>query len=82
MRVSRRIRPSQVGCAASASRRRLQAASLTESPDTTQSRPLPRPALVIQPDGQIVSADNALGQSVGRPAYEDAGAVAVASTRG
>ena len=82
MRVSRRIRPSQVGCAASASRRRLQVASLMESPDTIQSRPLPRPALVIQPDGQILSADKSLDSSAMRASYDDAGAVAVASTRG
>lgn len=82
MRVSRRIRPSQVGCAASASRRRLQAASLTESPDTPQPRPLPRPALVIHPDGQILSTDNSLESSAVRSAYDDTGAVAVASARG
>jgi hypothetical protein len=82
MRVSRRIRPSQVGCAASASRRRLQAASHTETPDTIHPRPLPRPALVIHPDGQILSTDNSLDSSATRSAYEDAGAVAVGSTRG
>jgi hypothetical protein len=82
MRVSRRIRPSQVGCAASASRRRLQAASLTETPDTSPPRPLPRPALVIQLDGQIFSPDAPIGQNVARTTYDDAGAVAVARTRG
>jgi hypothetical protein len=82
MRVSRRIRPSQVGCAASASRRRLQAASLTESPDVPQARPLPRPALVIQPDGQILSTDHSSVQSAARAAYDEAGSIAVASTRG
>jgi hypothetical protein len=76
MRVSRRIRPSQVGCAASASRRRLQAASLTDSPDTAQVRPLPRPAFVIQPDGQILSTENVLEQGAARPTYDEAGAVA------
>jgi hypothetical protein len=82
MRVSRRIRPSQVGCAASASRRRLQAASLTESPDTAQSLPRLRPTLVIQPDGQIVSTDNSLESGAQRAAYDESGAVALASTRG
>jgi hypothetical protein len=82
MRVSRRIRPSQVGCAASASRRRLQAASLTESPESPQPRPLPRPALVIQFDGQILSTDSSSSQSAARAAYDEAGSVAVASTRG
>jgi hypothetical protein len=82
MRVSRRIRPSQVGCAASASRRRLQAASLTESPDVPQARPLPRPAFVIHPDGQILSTDSSSNQSAARATYDEAGSVAVASTRG
>jgi hypothetical protein len=82
MRVSRRIRPSQVGCAASASRRRLQAASLTESPDTIQTRPLPRPALVIQPDGQILTMEHAPGQGPARASHDEAGSVAVASARG
>lgn len=82
MRVSRRIRPSQVGCAASASRRRLLAASLTESPEVFQARPLPRPAFVIQPDGQILSTDTTTSQSVAHAAYDEVGAVAVASTRG
>lgn len=82
MRVSRRIRPSQVGCAASASRRRLQVASLIESPDTPQPRALPRPALVIQPDGQIHSTETPLGPSAARVAHDEVGSVAVASTRG
>jgi hypothetical protein len=81
MRVSRRIRPSQVGCAASASRRRLQAASLTESPDTFQPRPLPRPAFVIHAGGQILSTDAARELSPARAAYDDTG-LAVAKTRG
>ena len=80
MRVSRRIRPSQVGCAPSASRRRLQVASLITPPDAPQPRPLPRPALVIQVDGQILSAETELNASLASTAYEDA--VAVASTRG
>lgn len=82
MRVSRRIRPSQVGCAASASRRRLQAASLSESQDTPQPRSLPRPALVIQLDGQILSTDTPIGPMAPRLAYDETGAVTVASTRG
>jgi hypothetical protein len=82
MRVSRRIRPSQVGCAASASRRRLQAASLTESPETGQARPLPRPSLVIHPDGQIFLTESFDGIGLARAAYDDAEPIAVASTRG
>ena len=82
MRVSRRIRPSQVGCAASASRRRLQAASLTESPDTNQARPLPRPSLVIHPDGKIVLTESPDGIGRARTAYDDADTGVVASTRG
>lgn len=82
MRVSRRIRPSQVGCAASASRRRLQAASLTESPDTSQARPLPRPSLVIHPDGQIIRTESLDGIGRTRAAYDDVEPIAVASTRG
>jgi hypothetical protein len=79
MRVSRRIRPSQVGCAASASRRRLQAASLTATPEAPQPRPLPRPAFVIQLDGQILSTENPIAA---RAVYDEAEAVAVSSTRG
>lgn len=82
MRVSRRIRPSQVGCAASVSRRRLQVASLTESPETSQPRPLPRPALIIHLDGQILATETPIGASAARASYEDAGTVAVARTRG
>jgi hypothetical protein len=82
MRVSRRIRPSQVGCAASASRRRLQAASLTESSDTSQSLPRLRPTLVIQPDGQILTTDNSLEPNAQRAAYDEAGTVAAANARG
>lgn len=82
MRVSRRIRPSQVGCAASASRRRLQAASLMESPDTAHARPLPRPTLVIQPDGQIHAADTSPDTVSARHAYDEPGTVAVASALG
>lgn len=82
MRVSRRIRPSQVGCAASASRRRLQAASLIESSDATQPRTLPRPSLVIQPDGQILQAKNVMPNSLGHAAYDDSDSIAVASARG
>lgn len=82
MRVSRRIRPSQVGCAASASRRRLQAASLTESPDTSEARSLPRPSLVIHPDGQIFLAESLDGIGPARAAYDDAEPFVAASTRG
>jgi hypothetical protein len=82
MRVSRRIRPSQVGCAASASRRRLQAASLTVTPDTTHSRPLPSPSIVIQPDGQILQAATQIGTGSARAAYDEAEPTAVASARG
>ncbi len=82
MRVSRRIRPSQVGCAASASRRRLQAASLIESSETIQPRALPRPSLVIQPDGQILQADNTSVASRSISAYDESDAVATASARG
>lgn len=81
MRVSRRIRPSQVGCAASASRRRLYVASLGNTADTPQPRPLPRPSLVIHPDGQIFPPEPALDLTLVRPAYDDADAVA-ASARG
>ena len=81
MRVSRRIRPSQVGCAASASRRRLQVASLIEQPDAPQARVLTRPTLVIQPDGQILPAETSLVSAPARPSYDDA-AVTVVSTRG
>ena len=82
MRVSRRIRPSQVGCAASASRRRLQAASLTESPDTSQPRPLPRPSIVIQPDGQILQNTSVTESGSTRSAYEETESVAIANARG
>ena len=82
MRVSRRIRPSQVGCAASASRRRLQAATLGEAHDTTEQRALPRPALVIHPNGQIVSLDAPRDVTVALPAYDEAEAVAVSNARG
>lgn len=82
MRVSRRIRPSQVGCAASASRRRLQAASLTESPDSNQARPLPHPSLVIHPDGQIILTESLDGIGRARAVYDDAEALAVARSRG
>src|ERR1044072_3449356 len=82
MRVSRRIRPSQVGCAASASRRRLRAASLIDSPDMNQTQTRPRVLLVIQPDGQIVAVDDQIGNSNSRNAYDDAGSVAVANSRG
>jgi hypothetical protein len=82
MRVSRRIRPSQVGCAASASRRRLQAASLTVSPDTSQPRLLPNPSIVIQPDGQILPVADLIESTGARPAYDEAEPRAVASARG
>ncbi len=82
MRVSRRIRPSQVGCAASASRRRLQAASLTVVEEPVQPRPLPRPSLVIQPDGQILSSDRQRDPDARAGAYDDVDAAAFASVRG
>jgi hypothetical protein len=82
MRVSRRIRPSQVGCAASASRRRLQAASQTSASDTPPPRSLPRPSLVIHPDGLILLADEELEATPVGAGYDDADAVAVASARG
>lgn len=82
MRVTRRIRPSQVGCAASASRRRLYAASGSETPEPVVPRALSRPVLVIDIHGQILTHENSIDLGALRPAYDDAAARAVAKSRG
>lgn len=61
MRVTRRVRPSQVGCAASIGRRRLYASTLTDCEPAAQPEIPTRLTLIIHPDGQIV-ADSALGE--------------------
>lgn len=53
MRVTRRIRPSQVGCGATIGRRRLYAASLFKDETAAEAPPVARMAFVIQPDGRI-----------------------------
>jgi hypothetical protein len=58
MRVARRVRPSQVGCAATIGRRRLYAATASHSEISADTSPTARMALVIQPDGRIIAHDD------------------------
>jgi hypothetical protein len=57
MRVTRRVRPSRVGCGATIARRRLYAAARTASVPESQAPNLPRMALTISPDGRIFPLD-------------------------
>ena len=54
MRMTRRVRPSQVGCAATISRRRLYAANVSQDTAAVSSEPKPRLMVVIDRDGQIM----------------------------
>jgi hypothetical protein len=80
MRVTRRVRPSQVGCAATISRRRLYAAMATASDARNEIPPAPRIALIIEPDGQIVSSADIAG--IDARHYESAPEFAGSSRRG
>jgi hypothetical protein len=86
MRVARRVRPSHVGCGATVSRRRLYAASSSDT--TPQDDALDSPptfwSIVIHPDGSISPRDgqfsfNSPGEDA---AYESTPALAGASARG
>lgn len=54
MRMTRRVRPSQVGCAATISRRRLYAANASQDVATLSSELNPRLMVIIDRDGQIM----------------------------
>jgi hypothetical protein len=60
MRVARRVRPSHVGCGATVNRRRLYAASVSET--TREDDGLDSPptiwSIVIHPDGTIAPHDD------------------------
>lgn len=77
MRVTRRVRPSQVGCAASVGRRRLYASSLADREPAAQPEPAPRLTLIIHPDGQIVSetASSEFDLITSRQTYHEVDAV-------
>lgn len=78
MRVTRRVRPSQVGCAVSIGRRRLYASTLADREPAAQSAFPARLTLIIHPDGQIV-AEPELGEREplsARSAFHEAEAVA------
>lgn len=80
MRVTRRVRPSQVGCGATIGRRRLYAAIASASDSRNDVPLVPRIALIIEPDGQIVPTVDNPGIEP-RP-YEPAPALAGSSPRG
>jgi hypothetical protein len=80
MRVTRRVRPSQVGCAATIGRRRLYAAVASASESRNNAPAVPRISLIIEPDGQIVSNSSAPG--IDRRTYESAPELAGSSPRG
>lgn len=90
MRVARRVRPSHVGCGATVSRRRLYAASVSDTdldttpPDDTPESPSTFWSLVIHADGTIASPEGPF--SFLTPAesavYEPSPALAGASARG
>jgi hypothetical protein len=65
MRVARRIRPSQVGYAATIGRRRLYAASASNPNAALDPSQTARITLVIQPDGRIVTAADGMAFDVG-----------------
>ncbi len=54
MRMTRRVRPSQVGCAATISRRRLYAANASQDTAAVSGELKPRLMMVIDRDGQIM----------------------------
>lgn len=64
MRVTRRIRPSQVGCGATIGRRRLYAASISRDAAPAETPPVSHVAFIIQPDGRIQAVP--LSDDVGR----------------
>jgi hypothetical protein len=84
MRVTRRIRPSQVGCGATIGRRRLYAASASTSDSATETLQISRLSLIIQPDGQIISPIGTHGLEIdsARPSYASAPELAGSSARG
>ena len=80
MRVTRRVRPSQVGCAATIGRRRLYAAVASVSESRNDTPAVPRISLIIEPDGQIVPTNAAPG--IDRRPYESTPELAGSSPRG
>jgi hypothetical protein len=83
MRVARRIRPSQVGCAATIGRRRLYAASATSNEPSKNMPQLARISLVIESDGQIVHPDDNLDSDLEQvPEFYASALLAPASARG
>lgn len=84
MRVTRRVRPAQVGCGATIGRRRLYAACMSSVEERNEVPQAPRIALVIQPNGQIVPAadDPGLRQSADTRSYEPMPELVGSSNRG
>jgi hypothetical protein len=79
MRVTRRVRPSQVGCGATIGRRRLYAATASAANARNDDSSVPQISLIIEPDGQIVPADRPVIES--RP-YQPVSELAGSSPRG
>ena len=86
MRVARRVRPSHVGCGATVSRRRLYAASVSETTrqDDVPDSPSSLWSIVIHPDGTIAPRDAQFpyGSSAEDDAYGRAPVLSGASARG
>jgi hypothetical protein len=78
MRVTRRIRPSHVGCGATIGRRRLYAASQTRGATVAETPQLPRVAFVIQPDGRMHAL--ALADEQGRDHASEAELIALSAS--
>lgn len=81
MRVSRRVRPSQVGCGATVARRRLYAAVASAAETRASIPPAPRLALIIEPDGEIIATGEMAGSGDAR-AYDPARELVSSSANG